>query len=116
MMSARDFNTYTDLCRNVLKTLPQPDLIVLLDVSPEIALERIRARGLECEKSITLDYMQQLALEYEQFAADVAGSAPIMRIDYSQFPVADKKAVVMKILGVLGVLGKLDRVPLVKTD
>lgn len=44
-----------------------PDVYIYLDVSPEIALERIKNRSRECETSITLDYLKSLENSYQNF-------------------------------------------------
>ena len=40
--------------------IPKPDYIVFLNTTPEQVLERIKTRNRECEKDITLEYLQLL--------------------------------------------------------
>jgi deoxyadenosine kinase len=94
LLSKRDYDTYVALYATVLRLLPQPTLIVMLDVPPRVALERIQARGLECEKSITLGYLEKLAAGYERFVAEI--NIPVLRIDYSTFLSAETVAIAIE--------------------
>ncbi|OQX56606.1 MAG: deoxynucleoside kinase [Candidatus Cloacimonas sp. 4484_209] len=51
------------LQKNILK----PSLIIYLQIDPEKALARIKQRGRPFEKSITLDYLQELNEAYNHF-------------------------------------------------
>ena len=38
--------------------LEQPDVIISLNLSPEVCFERCKARGRACEAELTLEYLQ----------------------------------------------------------
>ncbi len=44
-----------------------PDLIVFLDVEPEVALKRIRERGREAERGVTLHYLKEIRHRYSDW-------------------------------------------------
>jgi len=88
----RDLRTYLDLFRNMSHFMSRPTMIVHLEVSPQEALDRIRKRGREMEKGITLEYLTALHRQYEIFLSEINQTVPVIRIDYSQFH--DTKAVV----------------------
>ena len=68
-----------------LKTLVGPlDAVVFLDVTPEVALERIRARGRECEKGITADYLRGLQAGYEDWLSTLRGTA-VIRVPWDKY-------------------------------
>ena len=44
-----------------------PDLIVFLDVEPDVALKRIKQRGREAEKGVTLHYLEEIRHRYSDW-------------------------------------------------
>lgn len=47
--------------------LPKPDLVVYMQASPDVLLERIKKRGLMYEKPITVEYLGDLTNAYNDF-------------------------------------------------
>lgn len=45
-----------------------PDLIIFLDVSPEVAMRRCAKRGRECESKLAIDYFSDLAVRERAWA------------------------------------------------
>ena len=84
-MDARDFSTYVGLFNNMTNFLHRPDLIIYLDIEPEVALQRVRSRGRACENGLTLDYLVRLRDGYEEWLQDVEGRIPVLRIDWNNF-------------------------------
>jgi len=88
-MDRLDFDTYRALFDRMTNFLHRPDLIVYLDVRPEVALQRLRARGRECEKGVTLEYLTALRDGYEDWlATSVAGFIPVLRVDWNEHGLA----------------------------
>lgn len=85
LMKQLDYETYLGLFDNMSRFMQNPNVIVMLDVTPEVSLERIRMRGRECEKGVTLDYLQKLYQGYEEFVRDVSRSIPVIRVDWNEF-------------------------------
>ena len=87
IISDLDYNTYLDLFDNmVLRELVYPQLLIYLDCSPETALERIRSRGRDMECGISLEYMQALRENYEEFIEEMeAAGVRILRLDWEEF-------------------------------
>ena len=84
-MSEIDFQTYCDLYNNMTNFLHRPDLIVYLDVKPEVALERIKQRSRDCEKELPLQYLQELRDGYEDWLNDINPRIPVLRLDWNKF-------------------------------
>ncbi len=63
----RDFANYKALFDTMLEFIRPPDLIIFLKAKPESLLERIRHRGRESEKAITLDYLKILDEAYSEW-------------------------------------------------
>ncbi|MBI2346396.1 MAG: deoxynucleoside kinase [Deltaproteobacteria bacterium] len=47
--------------------LPKPDLLVYLQASPEVMLQRARKRALTYEKGLTIEYLEQLTNAYNSY-------------------------------------------------
>jgi deoxyadenosine/deoxycytidine kinase len=82
LMDELDFQNYCDIVETMKNSInfQRPDVIVFLDVSPEIALQRINHRNRECERSIGLDYLQALQKGYEEWLETV--EVPVLRIPW----------------------------------
>ncbi len=70
----------------------KPNLIVHLDVSPAESKRRIELRQRECESTISLDYLENLHVAYEEFMADIARIIPVIRVNYEKFRSPDEMA------------------------
>lgn len=67
LISDRDYHSYRDLFQVLVEFLPPPDLVVYLRATEQTLSERIRHRGREYEKSITVEYLSKLNLLYEEW-------------------------------------------------
>ncbi|MBI4238901.1 MAG: deoxynucleoside kinase [Deltaproteobacteria bacterium] len=62
--------------------LPKPDLVVYLQASTDVMLQRIRQRKLAAEKPITEDYLEELAEAYNRFYFAYAAT-PLLVVNVS---------------------------------
>lgn len=60
----REHQLYNLFYRNIINRPKACSMLIYLDVFPEIALERIKERGRDAEKSITLEYLNDLRCHY----------------------------------------------------
>lgn len=90
-MDSVQLKTYTELFHTVMRTMKHP-WIVYLKVKPEKALERIRLRNRPMEQNITLDYLTQLAEEYETLLRTLADNAHVnvLQLDWNEFVSVDR--------------------------
>lgn len=65
----------------IKKELPPPALIIHLQCDPETELARIRARGREVEKNITIDFLMALNKAVSEQIEKTRGHVPILTID-----------------------------------
>jgi len=88
LISDLDYATYLDLFDNmVLHELVYPQLLIYLDCTPEMALERIRLRGRSMETPITLEYLTALRENYLEFLNEMEDAGVrILRLDWAKFP------------------------------
>lgn len=85
MMEELDFKTYVDLFSNMSNFLHKPDLILYLDVEPEVALSRVNQRSRDCESGLTLEYLSSLKKGYEEWLEDVKDRIPIIYLDWNTY-------------------------------
>ncbi len=91
-MDERDYRTYSELFRNMSNFMCKPNVIVYLDVSPELSMERIEHRGRQMESGVTLSYLQGLHQGYQAFVTDISRVIPVIRVDYDRFATAEEMA------------------------
>lgn len=84
-MEQRLFDLYSSLAFNMHKFMKRPSMIVYLDVSPQVSLERIRARGRPEEQGITLEYLTNLYECYQQFIIDISKTIPVVKVPWNTF-------------------------------
>ena len=96
LMDPRDYRTYVQLFRNMSNFMCKPNLIVYLDVKPEVSHERITARARDIEQVISLDYLKSLYQEYENFVQDISKVIPLIRVSWNEFRDVEEMAEVIK--------------------
>lgn len=78
-MSARDYDAYRRLYQAVAAFLPPPSLIIYLDASVDLLVERIQRRGRDFERNIDRGYLAQLNRLYNDWVSDWT-ACPVLRI------------------------------------
>lgn len=66
-LSDAEFSLYDRLYHLLVPRLPKPDLVVYLEASVEVCLERIRRRGRPFERTIDAAYLRRLKEAYAEF-------------------------------------------------
>jgi deoxyadenosine/deoxycytidine kinase len=79
-MTQEDWNTYLALYQTISTLLTPPTLIVYLEASVDVLVERIKMRGREYEKGIQPDYLALLNSLYEAWASSFS-LCPVLRFD-----------------------------------
>jgi deoxyadenosine/deoxycytidine kinase len=67
LMSARDFENYSDIFESIVKYIQAPDLLIYLRASVPTLVNNIQIRGREYENGIRLDYLSKLNDKYEKW-------------------------------------------------
>jgi deoxyadenosine kinase len=96
LMDPRDYATYLQLFRNMSNFMCKPNVIVYLDVKPEVSHQRITQRARDIESVISLDYLQALYDEYENFVTDISKMIPLIRVSWNEFRDVEEMAEVIK--------------------
>lgn len=66
MITAEEFDQYLKVFKEEESKIKPLNILIYLKSDPEILMERIRKRGREMEKGISLKYLKDLELLYEQ--------------------------------------------------
>ena len=90
LMEQRDYETYQALFEQMSHLMARPSVIIHLDISAEESLRRIQLRDRECEKSITLEYLQQLKTAYDSFIERISHQIPVIKLEYNEFIATEK--------------------------
>jgi deoxyadenosine/deoxycytidine kinase len=85
-MSQVDYRNYVALFEVLVGFLRRPDLVIYLKANPGILLERIRRRGRESERTITLDYLERLNRAYDDWLGRVRREIEVLEIDTERVP------------------------------
>jgi len=96
LMEERDYRTYLELFRHMSNFMCKPNVIVYLEVSPELSQKRIRERGRQVEGAVSLEYLTALHRGYEAFVADISRVIPVIRVDYDRYASAEEMARVIQ--------------------
>jgi len=76
--------TYFKAFEAMLLNLTPPDLVIYLDVTAEVALERcIKLRGRSVERSMTIEYLNALKKGYEALLKVLQDKVKILRLDWN---------------------------------
>ncbi|PPK99775.1 deoxynucleoside kinase [Parapedobacter indicus] len=67
LMSARDFENYSNIFESIISYIKAPDLLIYLRASVPTLVENIQTRGREYEANIRLDYLSKLNTKYEKW-------------------------------------------------
>jgi deoxyadenosine/deoxycytidine kinase len=58
---------YESIYKLLVATVPRPDLVIYLQARPEVLLSRVRKRGVDYERNISLDYLRTLSDAYNEY-------------------------------------------------
>lgn len=87
-LDADEYALYEKVYRQLTIDAPRPDLVIYLQASTDVLLERIEQRGIAYEQSIGADYLERLNDVYSQFFL-YYDDAPLLIVNASAIDLAD---------------------------
>ncbi len=84
-LSDRDFDTYMQLFNLMMSMVREPDLLIYLKSSVPHLVSQIQKRGREYEKSISIEYLNNLNERYDEWIADYPGKVLVIEADDLDF-------------------------------
>ena len=86
LMSARDFENYSNIFESVISYINPPDLLIYLKASVPTLVQNIQARGRDYESGIRLDYLSKLNAKYEKWISSYSdGKLLVLDKDHLDF-------------------------------
>jgi deoxyguanosine kinase len=86
-----EFQLYQKVYQQLTIDAPKPDLVVYLQASPEVLLERIESRGIAAEKAINREYLERLNEVYSEFFL-YYDDAPLLIVNASELDLVNREA------------------------
>jgi len=81
----------------MLTALPNPHLVLHLDVKPEECSKRIQIRKRSFESDIPMEYLTGLSACYDKWLRDMEKTGtPVLRLDWNRYGCIDKVSEVLK--------------------
>ena len=66
-LSAEELNLYQQIYALLNTRVPKPDLVIYLQARPEVLYKRIKKRDKKYERSVTFEYLSEVAQAYNQY-------------------------------------------------
>lgn len=82
-LAGDELDTYSLVHRALAERIPDPDLVLYLQVDTEVAMQRIAMRDRPYERNMSRDYIDQLNQAYEAHFGGQPG-LPVLAIDCSE--------------------------------
>lgn len=83
-----EYALYRQIYENLAIQAPTPDLVIYLQAPAHILLERIRARGIQYEREITVDYLESLIKGYTEFF-HFYDAGPLLIVNATEIDIAN---------------------------
>ena len=84
-LSDRDFDTYMQLFNLMMSMVRKPDLLIYLKSSVPHLVSQIQKRGRDYEKSISIEYLNNLNERYDKWIAEYDGEILVIEADELDF-------------------------------
>jgi deoxyadenosine/deoxycytidine kinase len=88
-LSNDEYALYQNIYQSLAPQAPAPDLVIYLQASPEILIERVRKRGMPYERPISDEYLTTLSLAYSDFFYHYT-AAPVLVVNSENLNFVDK--------------------------
>lgn len=82
-LSEDELALYNTVFKLLHERLPKPDLVIYCRAEPRILLQRIKKRGIDYERPVTGDYLEDLIDGYNHFFLDY-NETPLLVVDTSE--------------------------------
>ncbi len=84
-LSDRDFDTYMHLFSLMMSMVKKPDLLIYLKSSVPHLVSQIQKRGRDYEKSISIEYLNNLNERYDEWIGNYEGQVLVIECDELDF-------------------------------
>ena len=84
-LSDRDYDTYMQIFTLMMSMVKEPDLLIYLKSSVPHLVSQIQKRGREYEKSISIEYLNNLNERYDKWISEYPGKVLVIEADDMDF-------------------------------
>lgn len=84
-LSDRDYETYMQLFNLMMSLVREPDLLIYLKSSVPHLVSQIQKRGRDYEKSISIEYLNNLNERYDEWIGSYKGQVLVLECDELDF-------------------------------
>lgn len=88
-LNDEEYRLYQQIYTHLRTQTATPDLMIYLQVAPEVLIERVRRRGVEYEIPVTLDYLTRVAESYNRYFYNYAAS-PLLIVNSERLNFAEQ--------------------------
>lgn len=75
-LNESEYEKYEAIYQILTRDMPVPNMVIYLDASLEVLINRINMRGRDFEKKISPEYLEQLSADYRMFIDDFEKKHP----------------------------------------
>ncbi len=86
-----ELRLYEQVYAQMSLDLPRPDMVIYLQAPVDVLLERVNRRGVDYERHIERDYLQQLADSYTHFFHHY-NTSPLLVVNAAEINIVDNDA------------------------
>jgi deoxyguanosine kinase len=90
-LSDDEYRLYAQMYAPIAAQLPEPDVVVWLQASPQTLLQRVQRRGVAMEERIDITYLTGLADAYAEYFSTSIG-VPVLAVDSERFNPVERPA------------------------
>jgi len=96
-LDENELNLYDHIVKFIEKEITKPDLVIFLQASPEKIMERIKKRNREFEKDISIEYIQELTKNYNNFFMHYK-DAPVLMVNVDDVDITKEHSPLSQII------------------
>ena len=90
-LEPEEYALYENVYRHMRPDAPTPDLVIYLQASPAVLVERVRRRRVDYERGLSLDYLTRLSDAYARFFHEYS-AAPLLIVNSDNLNFVDREA------------------------
>ncbi len=89
-LDENELSLYEQIYRLLDTRIVKPDLVVYLQARPEVLMQRVRKRGVDFERNITMPYLEELVRAYNEFFFQYSDT-PLLVVHTSEIDFVERR-------------------------
>ncbi|HAV92798.1 TPA: deoxynucleoside kinase [candidate division WOR-3 bacterium] len=96
-LDENEFQLYEHILKFIEKDITSPDLVIYLQASPEVIMERIKKRSRSFEQDISIEYINELSRNYSNFFTYYK-SCPVLIVNVDEVDLSKEQGPLSQII------------------